>query len=164
MDIGERIRALAAAGMVASEIAKQEGISRQRVYQVARSRGIVLPSYHDVARAPQPKLAIPRVITGGVVKRVTCTVGGTIAELLATADLMARGYQVYRPMVGNRGFDAIACKDGQMLTIEVRSAIRLPEGTLKYRKDEPPKASHYALVITGEPVTYVPDLPDGETP
>lgn len=153
----EKLRRLAAERVVASEIADELGVSRQRVYQLCYRHKIDLARYHDTRR---PKRMKPRIITGGVMQEVSCGVGGIIAELLAAADLMARKWQIFRPIVSNRGVDIVAIKDGKIITVEVRSARRKPSGALQYRQDTVARADHYALVITGEPVCYVPELPE----
>jgi hypothetical protein len=155
----DRIKELAAQGMVASEIAKESGISRQRVYQLAARHKINLTKYDFAARtAFSPP--VPRITTGGVQAKVSCSIAGTIAELLVAADLMARGWAVYMPIMFSRGYDIIAAKDGALATIEVRSAHRkIGDGGLSYNKKIDSDSAYHALVITGEPVCYRPELP-----
>lgn len=154
----EEIRRLAGEGMPASAIAERLGLSRQRVYQICEQNEIALPRYHRryERRTGAPK---SRVTTGGVQHAINHTVAGTIAELLAAADLMARGWVVFVPVVKSKGHDLIACRDGEIATFEVRSAYRNAAGKLIFNKKADCASKYYALVITGEPVTYEPQLP-----
>jgi hypothetical protein len=83
---------------------------------------------------------------------------GSISELLAAVDLMARGWKVYRPLAISRGHDLIGEKNGILKTFEVRSANRNKEGGIRFTIKEACTSDHYALVITGEPVQYRPEL------
>lgn len=154
----EQVRKLAAEGKPASVIAEELGISRQRVYQIAAAEEIPLPRYHQQhVRSPiKPKA---RILTGGVPQQVNASVAGTIAELLVAADLMARGWCVFMPIIASKGHDLIATQDGTLITVEVRSAYRNAAGSLIYGRKPDCKSSHYGLVVTGEPVAYEPDLP-----
>ncbi len=100
--------------------------------------------------------------TGGVQMMISQTTAGTIAELLVAADLMARGWTPFFPLMRTTIFDLIAGDaNGRVLTIEVRSAKRRPDGSLAYGRKTGSPANHHALVITGEPVAYLPELPPG---
>jgi PD-(D/E)XK endonuclease len=160
----DTIEALAAAGKTAIEISKEAGISRQRVYQIARTNGIKLAVSGDRAgqgRCIYPKPLAPRINTGGVMLAKDSNAVGTVAELLVAADLVARGWYVYIPIVLHRGHDLIAYHGNRLITIEVRSGWRRPKGTLQYSSQKPTALSEYfAIVITGEPVIYEPALPD----
>jgi hypothetical protein len=82
---------------------------------------------------------------------------------LVQADLLARGYLPYTSVTRSYApFDIIAVdrKDPRnTITIEVRSARRKPGGALQFNKSFPMRSSRYALVVTGEPVVYLPELP-----
>lgn len=154
----DRVKELAAAGRSAREIAQELGISRQRVYQIADQDGVSLPSAstaHPFRRGTIPK---PRVITGGIEQPINHTTAGTISELLAAADLLARGWHVYMPVVRARGHDLIAVQDEKVVTVEVRSAKRNAEGNLVYNRSARDRSQAYALVLTGEPVHFRPPV------
>lgn len=138
----------------ARELAKQFGISHQRIHQIANEENLPLASAASVPRPPAP-----RVVTGGVSVPLDTVVVGTISELLVAADLLARGWEVYRPVRPSRGHDILAMKDGAIKTVEVRSAKRNAEGYIVYPRNDLKPADHLALVVTGEPITYRPDLP-----
>jgi hypothetical protein len=155
----DRIRELAAAGMFAADIARETGVSRQRIHQIAKRAGITLLRWTPRLRNPAPS-PTPRVVTGGICGPINQTIAGTIAEMLVAADLLARGWQVFLPAVRlNIGHDLVATRGSEVMTIEVRSATRRKTTGVIMR---PTKANcpstHYAWVLTGEPVVYSPDI------
>lgn len=161
MSIGEKVRALAEQGVHASAIAIELGVSRQRVYQVAKKEGVALPKYHHPVyrltnRQGLPK---PRLLTGGVETQISSATVGSVSELLVAADLLARGWHVYMPVMHSRGHDVIATKGSAIVTVEVRSAHRNVSGKLIYAKKPECASSHFGLVVTGEKVWYEPELP-----
>jgi hypothetical protein len=105
----------------------------------------------------------PRVRTGGVDVPVSAVTAGTISELLVAADLMARGYVVYFPLMKRTAHvDLIATPsnpDRLPLRIEVRSGTIGARGQVRYAKKADSRADHHAVVMTGEPVHYKPELP-----
>ncbi|WP_395601225.1 winged helix-turn-helix domain-containing protein (plasmid) [Pseudomonas sp. A1437] len=150
-----------------SEAAEALKLSRQRVSQECKKAGVTL------SRAYGRKTGIvtppaPRVITGGIPTRISHTVCGTISELLVAADLMARGYKPYFPFVRQRAHDIIAVAPcGEILTFEVRSGKRRAdgEGYTFLHKGDGMESDHYAIVLTGDPVIYSPELdPAKENP
>lgn len=154
-----QIKEMSERGLSCAEAAREIGISRQRVHQLAKSIGVTFPDKRRLPRqfaAPAPK---SRVITGGVETLINHTVAGTICELLTAADLMARGYQVFLPVIASKGHDIIASKDGRLITVEVRAASRRADCGLSFGKKPDCMSDHYALVVTGEPVIYEPPLP-----
>ncbi len=156
MSRGDDVGELAATGSTAREIAGKLGISRARVYQIAKANNITLPA----AGWPSGP-SVARVVTGGIAAPINETTAGTIAEILVMADLLARGWQVYMPVVRHRGYDLIATNDGRIVTVEVRSAKRGVGGALRFQKQPNDKSDVYALVVTGETVEYLPE--DWET-
>ena len=155
-----------------SEIADRCGVSRQRVHQIMRMDGLkpIVDGRRNTRRsrdAPSATMT-PPAVTGGVPVAVSKTAGGQIAELLASADLLARGYRPFRPVVGNSLFDIIAIdpRTGAILSIEVKSGRRV-SGRLVFQRNSCVKVrhceaepDHYAVVCRGEPVEYVPPLQD----
>lgn len=156
----DQIREMAAAGLSAGAIADELGVSRQYIHQIAKRAGISLPHSTRGRVAPGSKLVVPRIQTGGVSAKVTHSVAGSIAELLVAADLMARGWRVFMPVLSSKGHDIIGEKEGRLVTFEVRSAQRNASGKLIYQKKSDSESEHYGLVVTGEPVAYDPPLPD----
>ena len=154
----DRVRDLAAAGYTARQIALELGVSRQRVYQIADAEGVSLPRANAPDTPRRGTVPKPRVITGGIEQPINHTTAGTISELLAAADLLARGWQVYMPVVRARGHDLIAVNGGKVVTVEVRSAKRNAEGNLVYNRSARDRSQAYALVLTGEPVQFRPSV------
>lgn len=157
----------------AAEMARELGVSRTRIGQLLESLGLPTRTNrsgsHGLARKP-PAIE-SRIRTGGGPVKINSRVAGNIAELLVAADLLARGYRVFGPIskcssgadliaVGNRGY-------ARPRMIEVRSGKRGASGALHFRKQvygkHPSWKPHYAVVVIGEPITYVPDLPVEES-
>lgn len=156
----ERLRELAEAGLPAGGIAKELGISRQRVYQIVKKHGISVASYHQTAYRFEKGSPRPRLLTGGVPVKISHSAAGMVSELLAAADLMARGWHVFMPVNKSRGHDLVAAKGDALITIEVRSAHRNASNQLRYSRKAECKSQYHALVVTGEPVQYEPALPE----
>jgi hypothetical protein len=151
-----------------SQAAEALGLSRQRVSLECTKAGVVLSRAY---KGPRRNHADPkaRVITGGIPTRISHTVCGTISELLVAADLMARGYKPYMPLVRQRSHDIIAVTpSGKVLTFEVRSGKHKADGTghtILKRNESLVVSDYFAVVMTGEPVVYEPELdPDLDNP
>lgn len=149
----EKIFELAADGYGAAQIAKELNISRQRVYQIAGALEISFPHRNFAAPKPRP----PKVITGGIPVSLNQTTTGTISEMLVCADLLSRGWKPYLPILRQKGHDIIACRSNEVITIEVRTAFRRDSGALSYNRRDM-NSSHFGLVVTGEPVIYIPEI------
>lgn len=158
-------KSLVESGTRAGDIGRELGITRQRVHQLAKQMGLALPPPPKVVRSPTEykpisyKSRAPLVMTGGVHTHLNSKVAGKIAELLVAADLMARGWQIYFPLNPNSHCDLVATLNDDIISFEVRSAYRTKAGALVYNKKLHSTAKHYALVITGEPIEYLPHLP-----
>ena len=105
--------------------------------------------------------SIPRIKIAQKPAKVGTIACGTVSELIAAADMIARGWDVYIPLVRNRGHDLIASGNGTVITVEVRSGDTWPSGKLKYNK-LPRKlpSMHFAIVTIDRPVEYDPPLPE----
>jgi hypothetical protein len=108
----------------------------------------------DYVKGVTPPLA--RIVTGGTDVSITMIAAGTIGELLVAADLTARGYTVYAPICRHRAHaDLIALRRGaeeSPITIEVRCGRRSRAGGVVWSRNVESKATHHAIVMTGEPV------------
>jgi hypothetical protein len=84
---------------------------------------------------------------------------GAIGELRVSADLLARGYDVYRAVSQASDCDLVAIKDSVTLRIEVRTGQVNPNGSIAYRKStrDCGKSDHYTVVLTDQ-IIYVPCL------
>lgn len=58
----------------------------------------------------------------------TASITGAAGELLVAADLMLKGYDVFRALAPNAGVDLIAVKDGEFVQVEVRNGTRHAPG------------------------------------
>lgn len=164
MNTIDRIREILSVNPSAStsEIAREIGVSRQRISQVCAKEGIKLKRAYPASDRKPSSTPAPRVITGGVISPISHTVCGSISELLVAADLMARGYKPYMPIVRQRSHDILAVNtNNEVLTVEVRSGKRRADGNgiTWNSKGERCASSFCAIVITGEPVIYKPELP-----
>lgn len=160
----DRLAELFATKASAIIIAKELGISRQRLYQLAKKRnhkflGSRKPPPCGADRKPRRIFA--RLMTGGVPIEISTSAAGKVAELLVAADLVARGWNPYFPLGREIGHDLIAVRrqDRILKTFEVRTGRKNLAGTIGFQQRPRDNSDHYALVVTGEPVVYVPDLP-----
>lgn len=143
----------------ASDIAKELGISRQYVYVVFKEVGLRT----DVGGyRPRKVISAPpaaRVVTGGILVRISHTTAGTIGELLVAADLMARGFNVFHPLVRSKALcDLIAQnrQTGALERIEVRCGSRRAGYIHANKSADTSKYDRFAIVMTGEVVKYIP--------
>jgi hypothetical protein len=83
---------------------------------------------------------------------------GALSELIASADLLRQGYEVFRAVSPSCSSDLVAIKDGKRLTIEVRTARLSTKGVLYFSRENF-RSDHYALVeVVTSTVTYEPPL------
>jgi hypothetical protein len=158
----EQVQGLAAAGWSMSEAARMLSISRARVHQIAKKHDIKFRNGRIGVVRKQPavrRLPDPRIDVGGPPVLITASVAGKCAEMLVAADLLARGWQVFLPVFSNRGHDLCAYVPGHLVSIEVRSARRSQTGNIVFSKRVTDYSMYYALVIRGEVIKYVPELP-----
>ena len=169
----EKFQSLVAAGKTARDISDEVGLSRQRVHILAKQMGLTLANgtrqgwlsqmeywrnnHHRRGERAPP---VPRVVTGGVLVKLTTHAVGRVAELLVAADLVARGWDVFLPLSITTTNDLVAVKDGKIKTFEVRCAKRVG-GKIVFGRKISLESDHYALVVTGDPVIYRPAF-DGE--
>ena len=152
----EKIRAALALNpsASASDLASEASISRQRVYQICKSEGIVLVDRRRLDGRP----AQWTNHFGGEMKLSSHFIGGA-SELTAAADLLRRGIPVYRAVTFVSSADLVIDLDGELLRVEVRSAKRNQNGSLRYPM--PANRARYdilALVEADGKVTYKPDV------
>lgn len=160
------------------DIADLCDVSRQRVHEILRQEDLRAPIDGRSVRQWAP-LRTQEVVereaasirqparTGGIKQGTQIT--GTISEMLVCADLLARGFYPFRPVVRNRSiYDVLAVRkhDALVLRIEVKTGNR-SGSDLVYRRSSLNKIrnaagepDHYAVVARGDPVKYIPDLPE----
>jgi len=87
---------------------------------------------------------------------------GTMAELVASTDLMNHGFEVFRALSPNASCDLVAKRGPLMLRIEVKATVMV-DGLIRSRSaNKRAPVDHIALVIKDGRVFYRPDLPAGE--
>lgn len=101
--------------------------------------------------ADKARIAYPGIPAGTV---------GAVGELLVSAELLSKGYSVYRSVSPHSPFDLVACKNGEMVSIEVKTGQVRQGGSLSYHKGQnSQEPDHYAVVFPGENrVIFVPEL------
>ena len=89
---------------------------------------------------------------------------GAVSELLAAADLLARGYHVFRSLSPSSACDLVAINPngGAIIRLEVRTGARTKMGDVRFprKREDVGRSDHYAVVVQGEDVIiYDPPLP-----
>lgn len=86
---------------------------------------------------------------------------GALSELLASSDLMARGYHVFRALSPACPCDLVAIHPaGKVLRIEVRTGAKKLKGDIGFPRhpSDIGKSDLYAVVLWDNTITYVPPL------
>jgi hypothetical protein len=83
---------------------------------------------------------------------------GAISELLVCADLLKKGYEVFRAVSQHCSCDLAILKDKALVRVEVRTAFMNGKGELNYAKPKPEKSDVLALVLKDGNIFYRPEL------
>jgi hypothetical protein len=106
---------------------------------------------------PTPPPDKPRIAFGTI---------GAISELVAAADLMRRGYHVFRALSPNCPSDLLIYRAGTALRVQVRTAqIRDPKARIldfPLKDQDQGTFDVLALVVEDDGVYYLPALPSDE--
>lgn len=94
--------------------------------------------------------------------RLTLNCGnmGALSELLVCADLLKRGYEVFRAVSPSCSCDLIALKNKVCMRVEVRTGYQTPRGPSCADKNNPNRKERHeilAVVVAGIPF-YFPSL------
>lgn len=85
---------------------------------------------------------------------------GAVGELKVSADLMARGYEVFRALSPACSCDLAIIANGQLFRVEVRTGVQYPNGRLHYRRNlDGSRHDIMAVVLHDGDITYLPALP-----
>jgi hypothetical protein len=84
---------------------------------------------------------------------------GAMHELLACADLMRRGFEVFRAVSPSSPFDMAAFKDGKLIRIEVTTGFYTPAGALIHPKKDFTRFDLLAVVLRDGGLLYKPHAP-----
>jgi hypothetical protein len=84
---------------------------------------------------------------------------GAESELIACADLLHRGWHVYRSVSATAPCDLVIIKHGGVLRVEVKTGNAINQGKRSVRKEDEfePRYDVLAIVFEGK-VTYKPNL------
>jgi hypothetical protein len=157
--LADKIRDLAAQGMSISAIAGRLKYTRQHISALCKRFDIPHVRGERKYEWRKPREPKPTVLaTAGLTVPPSKHLRGAVAEILVAADLLARGYLVYRAVCGVRGHDVIATNGSAILTFEVRTARRRMDGKVVYSRTNNCGSSHHAIVLPGEPILYEPPL------
>lgn len=145
--------------MTAKELATSHSCSKQYVHNVLSGAGLKCATpVREWTPRGEPRRVVPRLDIPGNTTVVSTSVAGSIGELMAATDLMARGWKVFFPLFRAHSDLVAQSPDGKVLKrIEVRSA-RFKGGRLVFNHKAGDQCEHYALIIPGEPVLYRPPL------
>jgi len=117
--------------------------------------GVCNQLYHSqgcarLARYGRTPRLYPELSTGKI---------GAISELRVCADLLAKGYDIFRAVSPSCPCDLVAFKQGTLKRIEVRTATKTQDGELNFPLAEKDRGrfDHLAAVLKDE-IIYVPEL------
>lgn len=86
---------------------------------------------------------------------------GAIAELFVSADLLKKGYEVFRAQSAACSCDLVTWKDGAFLRVEVKCGVYGKRGGMQYQYPRDPTRYDLLAVVSREgEVTYL--TPDRE--
>lgn len=86
---------------------------------------------------------------------------GSFAEMIVCADLLKRGFDVYRSVSPNSDADLIAARGRRLCRIEVKSGHVKPSGTRAFKKHQLNSEKHDLLAVVYdslEAIVYSPSL------
>jgi hypothetical protein len=121
----------------------QKRLNRRAVYCSTRCRNIEVRELYDGLNGRQTDLS-PGT-------------RGAVSELRVAADLMERGYEVFRALSPSCSCDIAVLKDGRLLRIECRTGRYLKE--CRYFKSTQRLRADVLAVILHDKIVYEPDLP-----
>jgi len=108
--------------------------------------------YDRAEREKQHKLNPPRDI------KLSSGTMGAVSELRVAADLLLRGYEVFRSVSPSASCDLAVLRNGRLLRIEVRTSVYRRDGNVQLRHDNI-RADIVANVVPDQ-VVYEPSLID----
>lgn len=94
---------------------------------------------------------------------VSRTTIGAVGEMLVAADLLIRGYEVFRALSPGCSCDLAILKDGRLLRVEVRTGYRYNklDGTERLFVNRPKRADRHdilAVCLSPSRIVYEPPL------
>lgn len=87
---------------------------------------------------------------------------GALSELLVSADLIERGYDVFRAVSQSAPCDLVAMRGDNIFRIEVRTSNKKAEGLMcSILERDYGRADVFAIVARGGSITYYPEIMPG---
>lgn len=102
--------------------------------------------------------AFSEASTGRSAIKLSSGTRGTIGELLVAADLLGKGFAVFRALSPSCACDLAILKDSKLVRVEVTTASLLQNGKPAYSKHDPAKYDVLALVFHNGKIIYEPEL------
>lgn len=144
--------------ITAKDLATSNSCSKQYVHNVLAAVGLKCAPTVRAWTPTDPVRLEPRLTVPGNTNLVTSSEAGSIGELMAATDLMARGWKVFFPLFRAHSDLIAQSPDGTVVKrIEVRSA-KYKGGKLDYNRKTADQCEHYALIVKDQPVIYRPPL------
>jgi hypothetical protein len=111
----------------------------------------------DLCVAKDEQRAFAAGIAGRDARRIE---RAAYSELMVCADLLRRGFHVYRSVSSTSGCDLVAIHEDRVIRVEVKTAVRRKSGELKglLRDGQPSKHDVLALVAYDGEIQYVPEV------
>lgn len=82
---------------------------------------------------------------------------GAAHELLVSADLMLRGYEIFRALSPDCPCDLAMIRDGKMLRVQVTTGYTSLTGKMSWPFKDPKKHDLLAIVV-GKEIHYIPPI------
>ena len=102
---------------------------------------------HEPASAPR----VPR----GTLANGTL---GAMRELVVCADLLSRGFDVFRAVSPSCSFDLVAHRSGRLYRVEVSTGFARPDGSISHSKRDTSRFDLLGLVLQSGDVAYQPGI------
>ena len=83
---------------------------------------------------------------------------GAMHELLVCADLLRKGFAVFRSVSSACSCDLAVLQEKTLLRIEVTTGRTMPSGKLIYPKKNPEKFDVLAIVLHDQTIIYFPEM------
>lgn len=138
----------------AADIARKLEISRERARQILIELGLPTDTRKD-RRLRQYRNYAARI----GIKLSSHTIG-CIGEMLVCADLMQKGWDVYRSISPHAPVDLMARRDRKTVAVEVRSGRKKLDGRVVFGKPLREKSWEViAVVLPDGEIHYQPEMP-----
>lgn len=137
---------MGAIGMSACVNCASEFVGNKRQYKYC-SRKCNLDHYKKTFVRSNPMLGIP----SGTV--------GAIHELLVCADLLKKGFSVFRALSQSCSCDLAVLNNGKLLRVEVTTGYVSPTGKINHPTKDSKQFDILALVFGDGKIKYTPELP-----